>query len=223
MKYTGMIGAWLTMGTLTASPPPPATARVQIVNATCVPAIALQVNGTDTYPVFPQGQQTADGPTDSIQSKYQATDLASGEICASKTFHHSTKTGQTVVILGDFTTPSQPAQQTARRSSSANDTRNATFLHLSHASAGKPIRLRVINGIPERTLVFSDAEGNPWSVPPLQMRTLSGQPATYEYAFTMDGHKIPVFIRQDTTPRNAMIIFFLKEGKPAFMRVFENP
>ena len=60
------------------------------------------------------------------------------------------------------------------------------------------------------------------SVKPGEFAVLAGQPATARYLAKVDGENISLLMRQEGLIRNAMIIFFLKNGRPAFMRAFEN-
>jgi len=38
----------------------------------------------------------------------------------------------------------------------------------------------------------------------------------------VDGESIPLLMRQEGLIRNAIIVFFLKDEKPSFIRAFEN-
>ena len=83
------------------------------------------------------------------------------------------------------------------------------------------MRLRIINGMPGKRLAFV-AGRQEILVEPGEFAVLAGQPATARYLAKVDGESIPLLMRQEGLIRNAMIVFFLKSGRPAFMRAFEN-
>ena len=91
----------------------------------------------------------------------------------------------------------------------------------SHAATEAPVRLRIINGMPGKTLTFV-AGRREILVKPGEFGMLTGQPATARYLAKVDGESISLLMRQEGLIRNAMIVFFLKSGRPAFMRAFEN-
>jgi len=57
---------------------------------------------------------------------------------------------------------------------------------------------------------------------PGESAVLAGQPARAQYFAKVDGESIPFLMRQEGQIRNAMVIFFLRGGRPDFMRAFEN-
>ena len=83
------------------------------------------------------------------------------------------------------------------------------------------MRLRIINGMPGKRLALI-AGRQEILVEPGEFAILAGQPATARYLAKVDGEGIPLLMRQEGLIRNAMIIFFLDSGRPAFMRAFEN-
>jgi hypothetical protein len=49
------------------------------------------------------------------------------------------------------------------------------------------------------------------------------QPPCVEWTAEIDGQSYPVTILQEGAAANCLIPFFLKDGKPAFVRIFEDP
>jgi len=83
------------------------------------------------------------------------------------------------------------------------------------------VRLRIINGIPCKSLMFAHGKSKV-VVPPGECAVLESQPATARYTAHVDGESIPLLMRQEGLIRNAIIVFFLKDDKPSFIRAFEN-
>ena len=201
------------------------TTSVQIVNATSVPNIALKVNGQSSYPEFAQGLYTADAPVDFLtavySSKFQDLEVKSEE------FVFSPRTHQSIVILGDFSTRTppgalpQPAQPLSVPDKSYPP--NILFLHFPHEleSQEKSLRLTVVNGIPGKVLSFSDGASSR-EINPGENVKVYGQSPIATYIAKVDELEIPVLMRQEGLLRNALVVFYLKDGKPSFMRAFEN-
>ena len=207
-----------------AETPPPSTS-VQIINATSVPAIALKINERVAYEDFPQGLETADAPTGLLKATYEAEDKATGSRATSPAIAYEPNTNQSLVILGDFSTDSPPGTlRHPGRALTGEDKRyppNVLFKVFAHTAAEAPVRLRIINGMPGKNLTFV-AGRRELVVSPGESAALTSQPAIAQYVATIDGEKTSLLMRQEGLVRNAMIIFFLKSGKPAFMRAFEN-
>lgn len=205
--------------------------RVQIVNATSVQEIALSVNGKKSYPHFHQGLHTADGPTDQTEVQYTA-EMPEKELAAnSPKIQFAPNRIQTVVILGDFSTDVPPGDLPPSDSTSSPPKTpyppNVIFRVYPHNQGKTPPapRLRVINGMPRKTLVFGSS-GNPlikFIIKPGGEKELGDEPPTAEYFAKIDEETLDVLMRQEGLIRNAMVIFYLdKDGKPKFKRVFEN-
>jgi hypothetical protein len=200
-------------------------ASVQIVNATSVPSIALKINGRVVYENFPQGLMSADAPTSILQAIYEAEDTASGRRAESAQITYEPNTNQSLVILGDFSTD---ARNGVRRDSDASrkiekkeNAPNVLFQVFSHVATEPPVRLRIINGIPSKSLTFVHGRRE-IVVKSGDFAVLSRQPAIAQYLAKVEGEEISLLMRQEGWVRNAMIIFFLRNGRPAFMRAFEN-
>ena len=203
----------------------PATTSVQIVNATCVPAIALRINDRIAYENFPQGLKTADSPASLLKAVYEAEDRQTGSRATSAKIAYEPGTNQSLVILGDFSTDTPPGVlRHPGRALTAEEKQyppNVLFQVFSHAATEAPVRLRIINGMPGKSLIFV-AGRREIVVKPGEFAVLTGQPATARYLAKVDGESISLFMRQEGLIRNAMIVFFLKFGRPAFVRAFEN-
>jgi hypothetical protein len=203
----------------------PATTSVQIVNATCVPAIALRINDRIAYENFPQGLKTADSPASLLKAVYEAEDRQTGSRATSAKIAYEPGTNQSLVILGDFSTDTPPGVlRHPGRALTAEEKQyppNVLFQVFSHTATEAPVRLRIINGMPGKSLTFV-AGRREIVVKPGEFAVLTGQPATARYLAKVDGENISLFMRQEGLIRNAMIVFFLKSGRPAFVRAFEN-
>ena len=204
---------------------PPVTTSVQIVNATSVPAIALKINDKIAYETFSQGLKTADAPASLFKAIYEAEDRQTGSRATSPRITYEPGANQSLVILGDFSTDTPPgALRHPGRARTGEDKQyppNVLFQVFSHAATEEPVRLRIINGMPGKSLAFV-ADRREFVVKPGEFAVLSKQPAIARYMAKVDGENISLLMRQEGLIRNAMIIFFLDSGRPAFMRAFEN-
>lgn len=203
--------------------PLPATASVQIVNATSVPVIALKVNDNLVYDGFPQGRRSADAPVRFPEAVYEAEDKQSGSRAKSDKITCEPGGFQSLVILGDFSTgtPAGMLRQPGKTATENEYPPSVLFQVYSHASTRAPVRLRIINGMPGKSLAFAEGKKE-IVVKPGHYAVLEGQPPIAQYTAKVDGEKIPLLMRQEGLVRNALLVFFLKDGKPAFMRAFEN-
>lgn len=210
-----------------ADPSAPPTTQVQIINATSVPSISLSVNGKNSYPDFPQGLYTADAPIATLNARYRALDPKSGASVESAEFKYDANARQSLVILGDFSLSAAPGTLAQPGPKAPPPDKpfppSVIFRLYSHSSepGDSPVRLRVLNGMPGKTLKFSSREETREILPGFDYE-FKKQPPLYEYTAEVDGKPIPVFMRQEDVVRNAMVIFYLQNGEPAFMRAFEN-
>lgn len=210
------------------TPTPPPTTSVQIINATSVPSISLSVNGRNDYPDFPQGLYTGDAPTEMLSVKYLATDKASNASIESDLIRYEPNKNYSLIIMGDFSTDVPPGQLPQPGVTYETPEKpyppNVLFRVHSHdlKTSESPVRLTVINAMPRKNLQFGISSTPKKHIAPGSELILSNQPASFEYEAEIDGEKIPVLMNQEGNVRNALIIFYLKEGKPAFSRAFEN-
>jgi hypothetical protein len=197
------------------------TTSVQIVNATSVPVISLKINDNLAYDAFPQGQKSADAPVRVLEAVYEAEDKRTGSRAKSERIAYEPGAYQSLVILGDFAMPTRAPKQPGTASEENKSAPNVLFKVLSHAATKSPVRLRIINGMPGKSLTFAGGR-NEIIIKPGDHAVLESQPPIAEYTASVDGASIPVLMRQEGLIRNAMIVFYLKNGQPAFTRAFEN-
>lgn len=205
--------------------PPPVTS-VQIVNATSVPSISLGLNGENHYPDFPQGLYTADAPTARLNVRYLATDIGT-HLAAEETIQYKADKNQTLLITGDFSTDCPPEKLPQPGEPKVMPPKpfkpNVQFRVLSHDfSPGEELRYRFINAMPHKVLKLWLEEKFLAELNPGDEYVLTGQPPTVKYLAKIDDMPMPLFIRQEGTARNATLIVFLRDDKPAFLRAFEN-
>ena len=203
----------------------PEMTSLQIVNATSVPVLALKVNDTLAYDTFPQGKRSGDAPVPLLEAVYEAKDKRSGSKARSDKITYERGMHQSLVILGDFST-SSPAgilrqPDAALNSENGKQPPNVLFQVYPHTPSKAPVRLRIINGVPGKSLTFASGK-NEVVVRPGECTVLERQPPTAQYTAHVAGESIPLLMRQEGLIRNAIIVFFLKDGKPSFMRAFEN-
>ena len=200
-------------------------ASVQIINATSVPVLSLKVNDTLAYDAFPQGKRSADAPVPLLEAAYEAEDKQSGSKAKSEKITYQPGAYSSLVILGDFSTisPSGTLRQpgSSLTIEAGKYPPNVLFQVYPHTSSKSPVRLRIINGIPGKRLTFVNGN-NELALNPGDCAVLESQPATAQYTAHVNGESIPLLMRQEGLIRNAVIVFFLKDGKPTFMRAFEN-
>jgi hypothetical protein len=201
---------------------------VQIVNATSVPEVALSVNGQPFYPKFPQGLYTGDAPTELLRVRYTITEPKKGLTVETNLVFPPSK-HSTVLITGDFTTnrPFVPlAEPLPGNALATNKTPPpyVVFTVLSHdlAEGEAPLRYRFFNGMKERSVRISAPNDSPREILPGTMTVYSGQKPMVEFESMVGEVKIPVLIRQEGLIRNCLVVFYEKNGKPTFMRAFEN-
>jgi hypothetical protein len=203
----------------------PAMASVQIINATSVPVLSLRINETLAYDTFSQGKRSGDAAVPLLEATYEAEDRQSGTKAKSERITYAPGAYQSLVIVGDFSRASAPGvlrqPDSVLTGEEAGYPPNVLFQVYPHTSSKAPVRLRIINGMPGKHLTFVNGK-NEVAIKPGECAVLASQPATAQYTALVDGERIPLLMRQEGLIRNAIIVFFLKEGEPTFMRAFEN-
>jgi hypothetical protein len=90
-------------------------------------------------------------------------------------------------------------------------------------------RYRVVNGMPSKLLILrSVAEPNKPSrqlalLAPGNSALFIRQPSNLEWEAEIDGAIYKIAIEQEGVRKNCLIPFFLRNGRPDFIRVFEDP
>lgn len=219
-----------------ATPTPSPQVRITVVNATCAPALSLDIAGTTTavdYPLFPQGQWTANEPLQTPELRYVARST-NGILLSDRTIRFKPVSSQILLLTGDLST-NGPADQLPRIGAIPQPTNQASPPNLQFhvypvEPPGKdPCRYRVVNAMPSRLLLLRTVAGTGKPsrqialLPPGSSALLTHQPASMEWEALIDEQIYPLAIRQSGNPRNCLIPFFLRNGKPEHIRVFENP
>lgn len=226
-----------------ASPSPTPDVRVTVVNATCVPAISLSVlrsrdplipsPSTVSYPVFRQGTWTSDEPFQATEFRYTARTTNNMPV-AEKTIRFKPVSSQTLLLTGDLSRSGDPdrlPQMVAAQSASTKSWAPNFQFHLYPEEVGcaDPCHYRIVNAMPSRILVLKTLpEGNKPArqlgiLTPGNSLLLVKQPPCVEWIAEIDGQPYSLSILQEGAAANCLIPFFLKEGKPVFVRIFEDP
>jgi hypothetical protein len=206
-----------------ATPP----AYLQIVNATSVPAISLNINGKETYPLLNQGDWIGSAPRQELNIRYKATDLASGAKGEPESIRFKALEHQTLVILGDFSTdvPAGTLRQPDVAKSSTGETYppNVIFRVYSHnmGPQDKMLRFRFVNGMPGLALKLSGASTKTETILPGNEVVLNGQPKPAIYVAEAKGRKMDITLVQKENI-NQTVVFYLKDGEPVFCAFNED-
>ena len=219
-----------------ASPSPTPRVKITIVNATCVPAISLSTHGTNhpvAYPRFQQGEWTANQALQTTEIHYLARTME-GAPLAEKSIHVGPISSQVLLLTGDLSR-SGPADKLPQVGDnpvqiSVKWPPNFQFhLYPVEFVCKDPCHYRVVNAMPSKTLVLKTLpEKNRPSrqlglLAPGNSLLLTGQPPCVEWIAEIDGKAHPLSIMQEGAAANCLIPFFLRDGKPTFVRVFETP
>jgi hypothetical protein len=221
-----------------ASPTPAATPQVKItvVNATCVPSIALSVSGTNlpaSYPVFPQGEWTANAAVTNPEIHYVAR-LPEGPAIADRIIRFAPQSSQFLLLTGDLSRkgPSEKLPQLAPLAAQAPHPWPPNFqfhVYPVELVTRDPCHYRVVNAMPGKTLTLRTRarNGKPSRLlgllAPGNSLLLTGQPSCVDWIAEIDGKPLQLLISQEGAVGNCLIPFFLRDGKPDFVRVFETP
>jgi hypothetical protein len=219
------------------APSPVPSVRVTIVNATCAPALSLATEGSNTpaaYPLFPQGEWTANEPVTTPEIHYLARST-NGVLLSEKRIRFRPVSSQFLVMTGDLGRRG-PADMLAPVGASEQSPDSPSWppnfqfrIYPVELVTRDPFHYRVINAMPCKTLVLRTTPlGNKPSrilglIAPGNSLLLTRQPPCVEWIAEVDGESIPLSVMQEGAAANCLIPFFLRDGKPAFVRVFESP
>lgn len=219
------------------SPTPAATPQVKItiINATSVPSIALSVTGTNLpigYPNFPQGEWTANAAVTNSEIHYVAR-FPEGPVISDRVIRFAPKSSQFLLLTGDLSRKG-PAEKLPQLSPPSYEPHpwppNFQFhLYPVELVTKDPCHYRVVNAMPAKTLILRTParDGKPSRIlgllAPGNSLLLTGQPPCVDWIAEIDGMDYPVAIAQEGAEGNCLIPFFLRNGKPDFLRVFETP
>lgn len=221
-----------------ASPAPAATpqVRITVVNATCAPSIALSVSGTNlpvSYPVFPQGEWTANAAGTNAEIHYTAR-FPEGTVIADRIIRFAPQSSQFLLMTGDLSRkgPSEKIPQLAPLAAEAPHPWPPNFqfrVYPVELVTKDPCHYRVVNAMPGKTLTLRTRshEGKPSRLlgllAPGNSLLLTGQPSIVDWIAEIDGKPFRLLISQEGAVGNCLVPFFLRNGKPDFVRVFETP
>jgi len=226
-----------------AEPKPSPSVRVTIVNATCAPALCLSCSGTNglpAYPSFPQGEWTSDAPFLNPVADY-AVRAPSGELLRAQRITYRPVSRQFLLLTGTLgdegdpdhlpgvdPAPSLPTEAMVLPGSRGHA--NLQFrLFPCEGVVKDPCHYRIVNCMPGRTLIIrKPADG---SHPPVELAyltpgnsvLLTAQPDRVLYEIEAGGVASRLEIVQEGAVANCLIPFYLREGKPAHVTVFESP
>lgn len=214
------------------SPTPPPSTSIQVVNATSVPSISLEVNGQLIFPDFPQGKGSGNPFVEELNYRYKATNKANGVSVNSQPIIFKNLENQTLLLIGDFsdeaeegTLPQPKPPLTLEGKSTKSNPPSLIFRTYFHQAALEkpPLQIRIINGMPRKILKMQLPNSpNTLDLLPGEEKELVGQPPVHKYFFEVDGKMISVLMNQDSNPVNANIVFYLKDNEPAFKRFAES-
>lgn len=218
------------------SPAPTPSVSITVVNATCVPAISLSASFTNqsvSYPVFRQGTWTSDDPFQASEFRYVAR-TTNGATIAERTIRFKPVSSQTLLLTGDLSRSGPPEKLPPLNPSQPSSEKpwgpNFQFhLYPEEVGCKDPCHYRIVNAMPSRILVLKSLpEGNKPArqlgiLTPGNSLLLVKQPPCVEWIAEIDGQSYPVSILQEGAAANCLIPFFLREGKPTFVRIFEDP
>ncbi len=233
--------AQLHHGKAAPTPAPSPEVRITIVNATCVPAIALSTatSVTDakvkrpTYTFFPQGTWTADEPLKSTNIDFIAR-TTNGMLLGEHKISFQPVSSQTLLITGDLSTIGPPDTLPAIGLPPVVEAKpwdpNLQFHSYPAATGTNDLcRYRVVNAMPSKLLILrSPAEGNKTAqqlalLAPGNSALFIKQSPNLHWEAVIDGQVYPLDMAQEEDRKNCLIPFFLRNGLPTFVRVFENP
>jgi hypothetical protein len=214
--------------------PTPAV-RVTIVNATCFPAFSLGLQGTNkpfAYPNFPQGEWTANQAVPTPEVHYAAV-TTNGEFISFQTIRFKPVSSQFLLLTGDLSRNS-PDDHLPQLSAPENAVRtyppNFQFHVIPYTLVcGDPCHYRFINAMPGKILIIRSIPQD--KRPPQQLAYLAPgnsallirQPSSVTYEIEVDGQVSMLSINQEGAVGNCIIPFFLRNGIPDHLTVFEDP
>ena len=221
-----------------AAPTPSATPRVKviIVNATCAPSISLSTSGTNfpiAYPFFPQGEWTANAAGTNAEIHYTAR-FTEGQLIADRIIRFAPQSSQVLLLTGDLSRkgPSEKLPQltpTAWESPHPWPPNFQFHVYPVELVTKDPCHYRIVNAMPGKTITLRtrSRDGKPSRLlgllAPGNSLFITGQPACVDWIAEIDGTSHPLVIAQEGAIGNCLIPFFLRDGKPDFIRVFETP
>lgn len=184
------------------------------------------------YPDFHQGEWTANHAIRTPEVQY-AVHATNGPLMALQTIHFKPLSSQYLLLTGDLSNqgPAEKLPQLLGETAPAGSyPPNIQFHVIPYTLVSPdPCHYRIVNAMPRKTLLLrSPASGNKPSqqlayLAPGNCVLLVRQPPCVTYEAVIDDQTIPLEIKQEGAEGNCLIPFFLRNGKPDFVRVFEDP
>ena len=214
--------------------PTPAV-KVTIVNATCIPSIALGTQGTNkltAYPDFPQGEWTANQAVPAPEVHYVARST-NGELISSQIIKFKPVSSQFLLLTGDLSRNSPPdhlPQLSTSDEGIHNFPPNFQFHVIPYTLVcSDPCHYRFVNAMPGKILIIRSIPCD--RKPPQQLAYLAPgnsallvrQPGSAKYEIEVDSQISTFCINQEGAVGNCIIPFFLRNGNPDHITVFEDP
>jgi hypothetical protein len=235
----------LRHGRSVSKPSPTPRVGITIVNATSVPAISLSAsapahsapsrntNQIVSYPLFRQGTWTSDEPFQTNEFRYIVRTTNNLPI-TEKTIRFKPLSSQTLLLTGDLS-QSGPAERLPQLGNIPpvdvqHSAPNFQFhIYPEEVGCTDPCHYRIVNAMPSKLLLLKSLPDGKKPSQLLAILTpgnsilMVKQPPCVEWTAEIDGQSYPVTILQEGAAANCLIPFFLKDGKPAFVRIFEDP
>jgi len=184
------------------------------------------------YPDFHQGEWTANHAISTPEVQY-AVHGTNGPLLALQTIHFKPLSSQYLLLTGDLSTqgPKEKLPQLLGETETAGSYPPNIQFHVIPYTlvTPDPCHYRIVNAMPRKTLLIrSPGSGNRPSqqlayLAPGNSVLLVRQPPCVKYEAVIDDQTIPLEIEQEGAEGNCLIPFFLRNGKPDFVRVFEDP
>ena len=199
----------------------------------CIRDSSKGTNAPADYPRFRQGTWTADEPltNSTINLVVRSPE---GVIVANRPFVFPRKCHRFLLLSGDLrrNSPVGKPNLPLPRASVTPDPRPPDLQFLSYPVelvTKDPFHYRVVNAMPDKTLTLRVPahDGKPARtlgiLSPGNSLLFTGHPPSIEWIAEIDGVRFPLSVTQEGAAGNCLIPFFLRNGRPDFVRIFENP
>ncbi len=219
-----------------ALPSPSPAVKITLVNATCVPSIAVATDGTNkpvAYPDFRQGEWTGNAPLSRSEIRYLVSSSTGGRV-TEKILRFKPVSSQIIVMTGDLGTawPSGNLPQLGPAPPPEAGVRTPNFqLRCYPCDVGckDPFHYRIVNAMPSKALVLRSVAVDDKPARQIALLApggsilLTGQPPSIDWDVEVEEKIHRVSIRQEGAAQHCIIPFFLREGQPHHIKVFQAP
>lgn len=218
-------------------PSPSPAVKITLVNATCVPSVSVATDRTNkpaAYPDFRQGEWTGNAPLRRSEIRYLVKS-SSGDRITERILKFKPVSSQIVVMTGDLGTswPSGDLPQLGQppaQEQGGGKTPNFQFrCYPSDVGCKDPFHHRIVNAMPSKALILRSVAGD--DKPARQIALLApggsvllkGQPPCIDWEAEVEEKIYPVSIRQEGAAQHCLIPFFLRDGQPHHIKIFQAP